>query len=211
MSYADMSLNRLLDELALGTPTPGGGSVAALCGAAAAALCAMVARVTHGKEKYRSAWKEMETIMAQGDDLRQKFLDLMNADAAAYQKVVEALRKPKNDEEEKAARNQALAFANRSATEVPLKTAQLTVEAGKWLDSLVEKGNPNCISDVGTAAQLLKAAAHSAAYNVRFNLGGIDDPQFDGACRRQLNQAVEKIGELVELIENKIADRLEGH
>lgn len=204
MSLVNMSVEHFLGELAQGTPTPGGGSAAALCGALSSALCGMTAKVTHGKEKYRHVWEEMGKIMHRSDRLRECFLELMDADALAYGEVVAALRMPRRTDEEAARRSDALYRANRRATEVPLKTAALMTEIAGWIDVLIDKANPNCISDLGTAVQLMRAGAQSAAYNVRFNLDGTHDPEFEEACRMQLAQTVTQIDAAVALLEKKI-------
>lgn len=204
MSFINMSINEFLQELASGAPTPGGGSVAALCGGLASALCSMVARATHGKEKYRSAWVEMETIMQHGDRLRDCFLELADEDANAYNQVVAAMRLPKTTEEEKTRRGEALQKANRKATEVPLKTATLMVEIAHWLKQIADKGNPNCISDAGTAAELIRAAAYAASFNVRFNLAGVNNEKFAEYCRLQLDQTLVEIDAAVAQLEKKV-------
>ncbi len=204
MTFSHMNVAEFLQDLASGDPTPGGGSVAALGGALSSALCAMVARVTRGKEKYRSAWEEMETIIPEADRLRERFLELMDADAAAYRQVVAAMRMPKGTDQEKSQRSAAVSQANRKATEVPLKTAALMVEMARWLEVLIEKGNPNCVSDAGTAVQLIRAATHAAAYNVRFNLGALNDPDFVKTCSIELERTIAEIDTAALRLEKKV-------
>jgi formiminotetrahydrofolate cyclodeaminase len=83
---------------------------------------------------------------------------------------------PKDSEDQKAARDRAIAAANRRATEVPMRTARLAARVLALLPELVEKGNPNAASDAGVAALLLESAAEGALLNVGINLSGIDDP-----------------------------------
>ena len=209
MSFAKYKIETFLKELAQGTPTPGGGSVAALVGAIGSSLGAMVARVTYGKEKYRAVWEDMQAMMVAGDRLQQAFLKMVDTDANAYNQVMAAIRLPKSTDDEKVRREDALLKANRHATEVPLKTAELLVNISAWMRMLVDKGSPNCISDVGTAAQLIRAAVHAAAYNVRFNLGRIPDREYIRMTLVQLEDIENKVNQEIEVIETKIAIALE--
>jgi formiminotetrahydrofolate cyclodeaminase len=208
MSFAKMRTEDFLKELARRTPTPGGGSVAALCGAMGSSLCAMVARITHGKENHRHVWDDMETIIRQQDHLKDAFLELTDADARAYDQVVSANLMPKTTAKERALKDKALFQANKKAAEVPLKTAVLMVKVISCLKVLIAKGNPNCITDVGTAAQLIRAAAHAAAYNVRFNLAAIKDREYVETLLNQLGQVVAKVDEEVAVLEKKVASAI---
>ena len=209
MSFAKYRIEAFLEELAQGTPTPGGGSVAALSGAISSSLGAMVARVTYGSEKYRDVWDDMQAMMVAGDRLQQAFLKMADADAMAYNQVMAAIRLPKSNDDEKKKRKDALLEANQQATEVPLKTAELLVSISGWLRMLADKGSPNCISDVGTAAQLVHAAVHAAAYNVRFNLSGIPDREYISMTLAQLEDIENKIDQEIRVIEAKITMALE--
>jgi len=209
MSFAKMRMEDFLKELAQGTPTPGGGSVAALCGAIGLSLCAMVARVTHNKEKYRHAWDDMETVMLQGDRFRNSFLELVDADAKAYNQVVSAVLMSKTTAKEKALRDKALLLANQKAAEIPLKTAALMVKIIPLLEVLIDKGNPNCITDVGTAVQLIRAATHAAAYNVQFNLTAVKDKEYVKISLTQLGHIANKVDEEVAVLEKKVASAID--
>jgi formiminotetrahydrofolate cyclodeaminase len=209
MSYAKMKMEDFLKELARRTPTPGGGSVSALCGALGSSLCTMVAKGTHGKKKYRHVWDDMETVMRWGGRLTDSFLELTDADAKAYDKVVSANLMPKTTAEEKALKDKTLFQANKMAAEVPLKTATLMVKVISCIKVLIDKGNPNCITDVGTAAQLIRAAAHAAAYNVRINLTAIKDRKYVESLLTQLDQVVAKVDEEVYVLEKKITSTID--
>ena len=96
-------LNDFLGELASDSPTPGGGSVAALCGALGAALNSMVANLTIGKKKYADVEAEMQRNLADTETLRVELAQMIEEDAAAFDRVMVALRMPKETDEEKAA------------------------------------------------------------------------------------------------------------
>ncbi|MGD9974237.1 MAG: cyclodeaminase/cyclohydrolase family protein [Desulfatirhabdiaceae bacterium] len=204
MKLADLTVSEFVRELGAVSPAPGGGSVAALCGGLSAALCAMVARLTHGKPKYRDNWEAMESLIQQADPLAERFVALMDADTEAYNGVVAAMRLPKATEEEQALRKAAIELANRRAAEVPLETLKNTLKLADHVKDAVEKGNVNCITDAGTAAQLVKTAAYGAAYNVRINLSGITDPVFVENCRSEVSRIISAIDAAIDVVAQKV-------
>lgn len=208
MKLADLAVSEFVRELASVSPAPGGGSVAALCAGLSAALCAMVARLTLGKEKYRAGWQDMETLIQQADPLAERFVVLMDADTDAYNQVVAAMRLPRETVEEKAVRKTAMELASRKAAEVPLETLKNTLKLADYVNVAVEKGNVNCITDAGTAAQLVRTAAYAAAYNVRINLGGITDPVFVENCRGEVNRILTNINASIDEVEQKVDSAL---
>ena len=183
--FSKLSLDGFLAALASDAPTPGGGTAAAAAAAMGAALAEMVATLTLSKEKYASAHDAMRPIAEAARSARAQFLALAREDADAYDGVVAARRLPKETPEEKALRNEKIEAANRRATEIPMKTAQLAVRLLASLPELVEKGNPNAASDAGSAALLLEAAAEGALLNVGINLSGSADTAFVGQMQRE--------------------------
>lgn len=169
------SVEEFAARLAAGTPTPGGGSAAALAGSLAAALVQMVCDLTIGKEAYRSHEAALRAIRIRAERLRRGLLDLVDRDARAYDGVVGARRLPRTTEAEKALRKEAIAKANLAATETPLLTAEACVEILALAADLAAKGNRNAASDVGTAAALAHAGLLGALMNVRTNLAGLAD------------------------------------
>jgi glutamate formiminotransferase/formiminotetrahydrofolate cyclodeaminase len=204
MKLADMTVSGFVRELASVSPAPGGGSVAALCAGLSAALCAMVARLTHGKEKYRADREAMESLIQHADTLTDRFIVLMDADTQAYNQVVAAMRLPRETAEEKAVRKTAIEQANRKAAEVPMETLRDTLKLADIVKETVEKGNVNCITDAGAAAQLVRTAAYSAAYNVRINLAGIADPVFVENCRAEVRQILSGVNTSIDAVEQKV-------
>ena len=172
---AKLSLEEFIDRLAAGTPTPGGGSAAALAGCLAASLVQMVCDLTIGREAYRDHEPALVVIREKAQKERRELLALVDRDARAYDAVVAALRLPRATEAEKAARQDALSKASLLATETPLATAEACATVLEMTVELAAKGNRNAASDVGTAATLALAALLGAIQNVRINLGGIAD------------------------------------
>jgi formiminotetrahydrofolate cyclodeaminase len=179
-----MTLNDFLSELASDSPTPGGGSVAALSGALAASLTSMVANLTIGKKKYEDVQEDVQAVLAKTEGLRLELAELMEEDAAAFDKVMVAMKLPKETEEEKAARTAAMQAALVDAAMVPLAVMEKCVEVIALAKVAAEKGNKNAVSDAGVAALMGRAGAHAAKLNVMINLGWINAEEHKGFVER---------------------------
>ena len=176
MSLIKLPLDEFSRRLASDSPAPGGGSVAALAAGLASALCAMVARLTVGREKYKASWDDMTRVRDEGDRLSELFQGLVDRDTEAYNLVTAAFKLPKSNPEEKAARQKAVNGATLEAARVPLETLKAVHQMVDLVHLAAAKGNPNCITDAGVAAQLALAAANGAAYNVKINISSLSDP-----------------------------------
>jgi len=201
---ADLTTARFTEELASQSPAPGGGSVAAYAGSLSAALCAMVARLTVGKKKYAVVWEKMETVIARADRLSGQLIELMDADTDAYNQVVAAFKLPKETDRDKAARSQAIQTATRHAAEVPLNTLRAAAEIVDLIEPVIAQGNSNCITDAGTAVQLLQTASLAAAYNVRINIGSLKDKAFADRCAAEVDESIAGIRKTVARLEAKV-------
>jgi formiminotetrahydrofolate cyclodeaminase len=174
----DMKMSAFLDELASGSPAPGGGSVAALAGALGAALTSMVCHLTVGKPGYEPIQNALPILFERCTKLRQEFTVLIDEDTAAYNTVVTAMKLPKTTDEEKATRRDALQVAFKKAADVPMQTARLCHDLLVLADDVAHKGNKNSITDAAVAALMAQAGLESAALNVRINLTSIKDPNY---------------------------------
>jgi formiminotetrahydrofolate cyclodeaminase len=161
-----------------------------------AALSAMVARFTVGKEEFRDAWESMEGIKQGADGLAERFLTLVQEDTDAYQEVLAALQLPKKTEKGKALRREAIQKAMKKASSVPLETLRASEKLIHMAKEVLEQGNPNTITDAGAAVQLAHTAAAVAAYNVRINLSSVKDNVFVEGCKREVEEILERIGVL---------------
>ncbi len=180
MLLAEQTVSAFINDLASGSPAPGGGSVAALSAAAGSALTSMVCNLTIGKKKYLSVEEEMKHTLEQSERLRKTFTSLIDQDTAAFNKVMEALSLPKDTEAQKTLRSAALEAATKEATLIPLQVLGHVVDALALAKIVAEKGNVNSASDAGVSAVMLLAAAEGAAMNVRVNLNAIKDVEFVG-------------------------------
>jgi glutamate formiminotransferase/formiminotetrahydrofolate cyclodeaminase len=193
MPFQNDTIKQFLDALASDAPAPGGGSVAALSGALGAALVTMVSNLTIGREKYRENWAAMEVILEASNCLLGKFLKLMDEDTEAFNEFMAAMKLPRNTDVEKEVRNAAIAEASKKVTEVPLATLERCAEIAELAAKAAKLGNPNTASDAGSAALMAEAAGKAAAYNVRINLPGIKDEEFEKSIRERLYKALSSI------------------
>ena len=159
-------------------PTPGGGAIAALTAATGAALAEMVANLTFGKKGYEAVQTEMEELQAKAEAIRERMLELSQADADVFNIFMNALGLPKNTDEEKAARTAAIQQAYKDAAMVPFEIGELANQIFDLAELASRKGNQNLITDGIIAAITARAAVKSAFLNVRINLSGIKDESF---------------------------------
>lgn len=174
-----MPVDQFLNMLASDAPAPGGGSVAALAGAQAAALMAMVCRLTIGKKKYAEAETDAKVALAELETLRTELSALVDADTSAYNDFGAAMALPKETDEQKQARLVAMQEAAKGATSVPARTLEAAFATAKIIVRLYRRTNRNCLSDAGAALQMARAATAGAALNVLINLPGTGDESFN--------------------------------
>jgi formiminotetrahydrofolate cyclodeaminase len=170
-----MEFEAYLDALASADPTPGGGSAATLVGALAAALCAMVARITLASPKLASLHEEAAAIVEDADALRKQFVELRPADEAAFGAVVAAQALPRATDAEKAVRRERLQLALVGAAEAPLEAARLATDVFALISRTAELRNANLMSDVDCAMHFARAAFDASAANVEVNHHYITD------------------------------------
>ena len=177
-----------LEDLASGQPTPGGGSAAAFSAAEAAALTAMVGRVTQGKKKCESVEAEAKEIVAKSEALRQRLTEAIKEDAKAFDELMAAFRLPKETEEEKAARARAIYETSINAAQAPLVTARMALDVLGLADRIAQIGNLNAITDAATAGALSRAAVSAAGANVRVNLANMQDDPVAAGMLKEVNE-----------------------
>ena len=168
---ATPSIDAWIDELAGGSPTPGGGSAAALAGTLAAALVAMVARLTVGRKPYAAVDAQARDILDEADRLRAELRRLVDEDATAYEGVSRAYKIPKVDPQRVQAVDAALLAAARPPAEV-VKLGRRVLALAQTIEHI---GNKNAVSDARVAAMLATTAIDGATENVNANLAGMSD------------------------------------
>ncbi len=193
-----MKLWEFANALSMDSPTPGGGSTAALAGSLAAALVSMVANLTHGNKKYQVHWDVMKTLAEKAQNLKDQLLRAVDRDTEAFDAVMAAFRLPKKTEKDKADRARAIEEATKGATNVPLEVMSLSLEALKLAREAAETGNVNSVSDAGVGALLALTAVEGAYLNVKINLGGIEDAAFKETVSQKAEAILSEARELKE-------------
>lgn len=197
-----------LDDLASGRPTPGGGSAAALAGALGAALAAMVANLTAGRQRYVAVEPQMQGVLNEAEALRTRLIHLVAADAQAYEQVRAAYQLPKETADQQAERHAAIQAALQGASVTPLETMHACLSVLQLVEQAVTLGNPNAATDGAVGALLAQAGLRGAALNVRVNLGQIDDHSFVASSEQAVAGLLAAAEATVDRILSFVAARL---
>jgi formiminotetrahydrofolate cyclodeaminase len=175
----DMTLRNYSDVLASNEPAPGGGSTAALSGVLGAALTMMVVNLSLGKKSYEGLDEQIKAqFMKEAENvkmLQAELTGLVDEDTKAFNKFMEAMKLPKDTEEQKQIRGERMQEASIYALQIPLKTAETCFELLKNQTVIAKYGNKNAVSDVGVGALLALSGLEGAILNVNINLPGISD------------------------------------
>ena len=195
-SFLHLNLREFANKLSMDSPTPGGGSAAALCGALSASLTSMVANLTVGRKEYENVQGEMKEAALSAQRLKEELLQAVDADSFAFDKVMEAYRLPKATEEQMKEKEAAIEQASKEATLVPAEVLEKAVQLLELALTVALKGNKNSLSDAGVAGLAAQTAAEGAYYNVKINLPNIQDQDFKAS-----------ISERAALFRDKVAER----
>jgi len=179
----DLSCTAFADALAAKASVPGGGGAAALTGALAIALCSMAGNFTAGKKKYASVEEDVQRILAQCEALRIQLLDLVDADAKAFEPLSKAYAIPRDDP----SRAQVMEEATLIACQAPVEIVHCCAKALLLLEEMGEKGSRLLISDVGCGALLCKAAMESAALSVFVNTATLRNRETAATMEQQMD------------------------
>lgn len=188
MEMKHMTLEVFCATTASNEPAPGGGSVAALAGALAASLAEMVAQLTLGKKGYDEVASEMAALIPEAAALRAELLDEITRDSTSFNAYMEAMGLPKDTDDEKAVRRDAMQAALKIAAEVPLHVAMTAAKIMPMAAMLVKKGNSNAVTDGLVAAMMTRTAVLGALLNVKINLGSIKDEAYVADMKEKIHQ-----------------------
>ncbi|HEV2642002.1 MAG TPA: glutamate formimidoyltransferase, partial [Candidatus Elarobacter sp.] len=177
----EQTLRGYLEAIGDSSATPGGGSVAAIAGALAAALARMVAGLTTGRARYAPVEGEMRAVETRAQALVHTLEALAHRDAEAYAQVIDAQKLPNETPGDARRRDAALHDALLAAARVPLDVCRASEEVALLTEVVAERGNPNAVTDAGVAAALATAACTGASYNVRVNVLALRDPSHGAA------------------------------
>ncbi len=208
--YRNQPLENYLKDAAAGTPTPGGGSVAALVGALATTMASMSTQFTVGREKFKQYDAQLKKILEGCEKSRETLLALMEEDITVYGGLSKAYGLPKSTDEEKKARTEAIQKATVIAMEVPVKATRSCLNVLELTRELVDIANPNLISDVGVAAFLAEAAFQCAKLNVEINLAAIKNPTIVEKVRNDVINAEKKAKTFFNETRDRVQAKMKG-
>ena len=200
MELHNASVLDFIRDLGSSAPAPGGGSVAAINGATAAALIEMVANLTIGNAKYEAVHEEMKSIQEAMCQVKEEFVYYINKDSAAFMELMGAFKLPKETEEEKTFRKTEIQRTTKQAALVPYEIGKLAYTLLSLAETVIVKGNANAITDGMIAVINAKAAVKSAFLNVKINLGSIQDVEFV----KQLAHSMEEIESVLDTEEQRL-------
>ncbi len=170
-----LTVKGFADETLRESPAPGGGSVAAYMGALGAALGTMVANLSAHKPGWDDRWEEFSRYADRGVKLEEELLHLVDEDTEAFNRIMAAFGMPKNTEEDKRLRSEAIQKATLFAAKVPLETMKTSFKAFEICKAMAETGNSNSVSDAGVGALAARAAVLGAGLNVKINASSLKD------------------------------------
>ena len=204
----DLTCTGFANETASETPAPGGGSISAYIGALGAALGTMVANLSSHKPGWDERWEEFSNFAVIGQKLKEELLWLVDEDTHSFNLIMNAMGLPKGTEEEKTARKKAMEEATKYAIEIPFRTVQCAYEVFALCEAMIEKGNPNSVTDAGVGVLCAKTAVIGAYLNVRINAAGLEDKAFakevTDKAKIYVEKAIVKEKELFQRVEEII-------
>jgi len=178
MPLSQLTINDFITLVASKEPAPGGGAASALVGAIGNALSSMVANLTLGKKKFHDQEPLMHRILQEGRELQYSLISLIDQDADAFNRVAEVFKMPKETDDQKSLRNEAMQKALKQATMVPYSIMEKCVEALHLHEKALGNSNPAAASDLGVGALCMKTALQGGWLNVKINLNSIKDADF---------------------------------
>lgn len=199
----DLTVSKFTEVLASKEPVPGGGGAAALIGAIGVSLGDMVGELTTGKKKYADVEEDIQRLMARSQDLRVKFLELIDGDAEAFAPLAKAYSIPKDDP----TRDEVMEAALRTGCSVPMDIMRTCAEALDVVSEFAAKGSKLAISDAGCAAVACKAAIQAASLNVFINTKSMKDREYAEALNKEAHDLLEKYEPLADEIYKLVASK----
>lgn len=204
----DASLREVLKTSASDAPTPGGGSVSAMVGSFGVAMVSMVGNLTTGKEKYKDVEPQVQAILEKTNKLMARLEELVKEDMQVFGKFMDALKMPKDTEEQKAQRAKLMQEALKAATDTPMEIARVCLEGLELAEELSSIGNKGAISDVGVAAYVAEAALNSVLLSVDINIPSIKDEEYVERIQAEKYALIVKASHLREKALAQVRERM---
>ncbi|MGQ9615746.1 MAG: cyclodeaminase/cyclohydrolase family protein [Spirochaetota bacterium] len=208
--YAEKPLKHFLDKLCSNSPEPGGGSASALTGAIAAGLAGMLSALTINKKGYEDVQPEMLKSFKVAKKLKDDFLELLQKDTEAFDDAAKAFKLPRNSEEEKRTRSEAIEKGLIKASEVPLSIMEKSLETARLALKVMKKGNEMAITDGAIAAIFAEAAALGGMINVRINFKWMKNKNYVNRIEKKLDVILEEVKRIREEALGYILEKLKA-
>jgi formiminotetrahydrofolate cyclodeaminase len=202
----DMTLEKYIRESALGSPTPGGGSVCALAGALGASLTSMVGEITLKKELDKNEKEHMEGLLKKCKILIERLEKGVDADPAVFNKVMDAYHMAKTSDEDKSARSKAIQTSLKEASDLPYQTALLCLDVMNMSIDMLNSGTKSAASDASVAGFLGYAGLNGALYNVKINLKNIKDVDYVNKMKSNVDDLISKSEMLISKLKSLSSD-----
>ena len=183
--------------------------MASLAGSLGAALAAMVANLSTAKGGFEDRYDELAGIAEKAQSVKDALVRGVDADTQAFDRVIEAMRMPKDTEQEREERARAMLEGYKEATRVPLGTVEQCRDALELCAGMAAMADPEMVSDVGSGALMAQAGAHAAGYNVLINLRHIDDEAFGAEMRSRVKELLEECDRLTAAVRADVERVLE--
>jgi glutamate formiminotransferase/formiminotetrahydrofolate cyclodeaminase len=174
------------------------------------ALTGMVANLSSHKRGWDEKWAYFSDKAEIAENIRKKLIFAVDADTAAFNRVMEAYSLPKSTEEEKRLRSEAIQMAQKGAVEVPLDVMKTALEAFPLALAMVEEGNPNSVTDAGVGAGALHSGIYGAYLNVLINLNDLKDRELAGSFRTEADRILAESRSWEERIRMAVMKSIDG-
>jgi glutamate formiminotransferase/formiminotetrahydrofolate cyclodeaminase len=189
-------------------PAPGGGSVSAYVGALGVSLGTMVANLSAHKRGWDDKWEMYSDWAVKGQQLKNELIRLVDEDTNAFNKIMDAFGLPKDTDEQKAKRKQAIEDATKYAIEIPLAVMKASHASLELIAKMVEIGLPSSISDAGVGALCVRTAVTGAYLNVRINAVGLADKAYAEAKSKEAIAIREETDKIVDELVKKVEEKM---
>ncbi|MBD78587.1 MAG: glutamate formimidoyltransferase [Crocinitomicaceae bacterium] len=204
----DMTLTGFADETASESMAPGGGSISAYVGSLGISLGVMVANLSSHKRGWDDRWEEFSDWAEKGTAIQKELMRLVDEDTNSFNGIMAAFGLPKDTDEDKVKRKEAIELATKHATEVPLEVMTQSLNSMEVIKAMAEVGNPNSVTDAGVGALCARTAVLGAFLNVKINATGLTDKEYVanilGKAQKIADQAVQLEQKILEIADSKI-------
>ena len=189
------------------TAAPGGGSVSALVASLGAALGTMMGWMTFGRKKFEELDQNMRLLIKPMHEKMKSLIPMIDADTDAFSDYMEAMKLPKNTNEEIEIRNLKMQEGIKKAIEVPFKVMVVADSCWEDMIELAKHGNLSSSSDLEVGAKCLETGIWGAYKNVKINLPMIDDENFKSEKLNHGAKLLDRAKSMVGTIEEILVER----